>query len=62
MVQKYLFKTEKEKFESTHNVIVGGEYPMIEYYQARESFFLDCISEGQEVAIEKTLKKGIEIN
>lgn len=53
-------KDEQENFESTHNVIFGKlsiKDDEDRYYNVRHEFFSTCLNEGQEVAIQRILKK-----
>lgn len=49
---------QKEVFESEHVIInTSSEDDWSSYYKMREKFFVDCVNEGQEIAVEKILRK-----
>ena len=53
-------KENQEEYESTHNVVYGKEtiYDCMDrYYNLRREFFVSCVGEGQEKAVEMVLSK-----
>lgn len=54
-------KANQEEFEATHNVVFGN--PQISdysdrYYNIRHKFFESCITNGQEIAVQKILSRS----
>lgn len=53
----------QDEFEATHNVVYGNldirDYND-RYYNIKHQFFEDCINDGQEIAVQKVLSKGIK--
>lgn len=58
--EELVLKEKQKEFESTHKVVTGKETILDCYdrhYNLRHEFFTSCVEEGQDIAVQKILKK-----